>query len=387
MPQAIHHSSFRQSQTSRFGALDGARGLLALMVAMYHTIWLSNINQSPLLENGPVLVDLFFVFSGFLMFWLYKDRLHTKRQRLNFIRRRFARIYPLHFTMLMVFVVFQVLRLLSHKFGISTVEPGEILPFQAGSPETFFSFIANLTLTQSMGLLDSLSFNPPAWTVSVEFYTYFVFLGMMMLYPPRKAWHFVMISLGVAALYFGMSRLKPNMNFHYDYGFWRCVAGFNTGVVGAWLYGLWGAGLKPGKANLKFTVLEACTLLVLGSFVIYCPGKLQFAFAPIALLFVWTFAVGKGHISTLMSSRLGLYFGKISYSIYMVHVIFSFGFAFFADKFLLIFFGSDWNSSGLGGDLLFIPYLAVVICVSHWSYHKIEMPGQNVILKLWKLKP
>jgi len=364
-----------------FSALDGARGALAILIAIYHTIWTTHINATPLMNNGPVLVDLFFVFSGFLMFRLYQGRLKTTSDGRDFIKRRFARIYPLHFFMLMVFVVFQVMRVLSHKVGISVMEPGEILPFQPGAPESLGSFFANLTLTQSLGLFDSLTFNPPAWTVSVEFYAYFVFLAMMLWAQPRKTGHFVIIAGGVAALYFALSRVKPDMNFTYDLGFWRCLAGFYTGVVTAWIYGLMHTKISEAKRGARFTALECMTVAVLFGFVIYCPGRLQFFLAPVAMLFVLVFAAGKGHISTWLSSRLALYLGKISYSIYLVHVIVSIVFSVFAERLLPGLIGEQWNATGLGGDLLLIPYLAVVIGVSHWTYHKIEKPGQKAILE------
>jgi len=363
-----------------FGALDGFRGGLALLIAVYHTIWLSHINSSDFLNNGQVLVDLFFVFSGFLMFLLYRGRLNTPSQAFDFIKRRIARIYPLHFVMLMVFVAFQAVRVVSHKIGISVVEPGEIMPFTQGAPETLASFFANLTLTQSMGFFDSLTFNPPAWTVSVEFYTYFVFLGMMAFFPPKTRLHFAIIAVMIATLYYRLSQLKPNMDFHYDYGFWRCLAGFYSGVLSAWLY----RGLKAKTdmiaSRLPFHVLEVFTLVVLYVFIVNFTGRLQFLFAPLAILFVLTFAIGRGGISTFMSTKIMLYLGKISYSIYLVHVLISIGFTVFAERILPGVIGANWNAEGYGGDLLLLPYLAVVIFVSHFTYKYVERPGQKAIL-------
>ncbi|WP_017930378.1 acyltransferase family protein [Robiginitomaculum antarcticum] len=365
-----------------YGALDGFRGVLALMVAIYHTIWLSSINSHDLLNNGPVLVDLFFVFSGFLMFRLYRGRLTDRASGAKFIKRRFARIYPLHFFMLMVFVLFQFMRVISHKVGISVVEPGEILPFQAGAAETLPSFLANLTLTQSMGILDSLSYNPPAWTVSVEFWAYFVFLGMMLLAPPSKPRHFAIIALLVGVIYATLSRLKPDMDFHYDLGFWRCLGGFYSGILAAWIYsrlpGKWRG--KTGRVKHSGTVLEIAMLIGLYLFVVYCGGKLQFFLAPVAISFVVIFAMGQGGISRFMSTRPLLYLGKISYSIYMVHVVIAIGFGIFAERILPGLAGETWNMTGLGGTILLLPYLAVVIGISHFTYHWIEKRGQTAIL-------
>lgn len=370
----------KNASAEYFGALDGFRGLLACVVAIYHTIWLSNINSSPFLNNGQVLVDLFFVFSGFLMFFLYDGRLGSLSQGSDFIRRRIARIYPLHFVMLIVFVLFQALRVLSHYFGLSVVEPGEILPYQIGASETLGSFFANLTLTHSMGILDSLSYNAPAWTVSVEFWAYFVFLGMMWLCPPRKMLHFVIMGLGVAVIYAFLSTLKPNMDFHYDLGFWRCLGGFFSGVLVARLYRSIPQNVRNGDVSLWGSALEVFTLVALVSFVLLCTGKLQFFLAPFAILFVFTFAIGRGFISKMMSIKPMLHLGKISYSIYLVHMVISAFFAIFAERLMPGLAGPDWNVTGLGGDLLLIPYLLVVVVLSHFTYHYIEVPGQKAIM-------
>ena len=37
--------------------------------------------------------------------------------------------------------------------------------------------------------------------------------------------------------YWGLSRVKPNMDITYDLGFFRCLGGFFTGVIAAWMYG------------------------------------------------------------------------------------------------------------------------------------------------------
>ena len=172
----------RASHTGRhpvyFGALDGFRGVLALCVAIFHTFWFTHINSSAFFNNGPVIIDLFFVFSGFLMFRLYHNRLSSEEEANRFLKRRFARVYPIHFFMLTVFIAFACVRLWAHKVGLSVQDPGEIMPFAKGSSDSFYNIIANLTLTHSMGVSDSLSFNPPSWTISTEFFAYFVFVLM-----------------------------------------------------------------------------------------------------------------------------------------------------------------------------------------------------------------
>lgn len=370
-----------------FAALDGFRGLLAILVAIYHTMWMSHINSSALLSNGPVLIDLFFVFSGFLMFTLYQRGFENGASAKTFLKRRFARVYPLHFFMLMVALLYALARVLAHWFGFATYRPGEILPFQAGANDTLFSFFTNLTLTHSMGLHDDLSYNMPSWTVSVEFFAYFVFAAMMLWARPRKPWHFGLIAGLVAINYAVLSRLKPDMNFHYDLGFWRCLGGFFTGILVAESYRIlrpkWEAYSARNTAKTRRilgTQFEGLALLALVGFVVFCPGKAQFFIAPIAFVFVLGFAFDAGVISRFLSRPVFGYLAKISYSVYMVHVVISLCFAVVAENIFPLVFGPDWNASHFGGDLLLVPYLAIVLGLSHFTYHFVEVPGRKALM-------
>ncbi len=364
-----------------FAALDGYRGVLAVMVAIYHTMWQSHTNSLAFFNNGPVLIDLFFVFSGFLMFTLYDGRLSNGAQGREFIKRRFARLYPIHFVMLMIALLYASMRVLAHYFGFATLTPGEILPFQKGAQENLASFISNLTLTQSMGLHDSLSFNMPSWTVSVEFWTYFVFLGLMLWARPKKLWHFSVIALLVAVNYYILSRVKPNMDFHYDLGFFRCLGGFFTGVLVAASYRYLHNRSKPQPKNKTLlSLLEVFALGIMLGFVIYFPGRAQFFIAPVAFVFVLVFAFDGGFVSRIMASKPLTYLGRISYSIYMIHILISLIFAIIAEKIFPIIFGTDWNENKISGDLWLIPYIILVISVSHFSYKYVEIPGRKAII-------
>lgn len=368
-----------------FAALDGFRGLLALCVAIYHTIWLSNINQMPFFNNGAVIIDLFFVFSGFLMYRLYGDNLKTPGQAKTFLKRRIARIYPIHLFMTLVFLGFSLLRLAAHKAGVSVQDPGEILPFQPGATENIWSLLSHFTMTHSMGLSDSLTFNPPSWTISVEFFAYFTFAALLMWAPPKKVWHFTAIAVAIGLIYTGLSTLKPSMDITYDYGFWRCLAGFYTGVIGAWVYrGVKDKMEQTGKPvnGKSWSVMEFAALALGVGFIIYCPGKLQFLCAPVLFAFVFIFAFDGGIISRFMSHKIFRYLAKISYSVYMIHVIISIFFGIFAARFMPYIAGQDWNATGLGGDLYMIAYLVTVITGAHVTYHMIEVPGRRLIIKM-----
>lgn len=372
--------------TDYFQALDGFRGLLALFVALYHTLWLSHINQTEFMNNGPVIIDLFFALSGFLMFTLYVNKITDRASSIEFMKRRFARLYPLHLFMLLVFLGFAILRIFAHKTGIAADEPGEILPFQPGAVEGWFSLVTNLTLTHSLGLHNDLTFNPPSWTISVEFFTYFVFVAMMLWAKPKKGWHYGVIGGGVILIYGGLALIRPNMDITYGLGFLRCVAGFFTGGIAAWAF----ARLRPKMSDMSYvksSVIELCAIIGSTCFVIYCGGKLQFFVAPVLFIFMLVFAFDKGIVSQFMSQRVFRYLAKISYSVYMVHVIISIFFNIFAERLMPGIVGHDWNATGLGGDLLMIPYLALVIGFAHFTQKYVEVPGGHFIQNWGRQKP
>jgi len=355
-----------------YSALDGFRGLLAVFVAIYHTIWISHPQEWRFFGNGPVIIDLFFAFSGFLMWRLYTDRLETTAQAGAFIKRRFARLYPLHAFMIFVFVAYALARLLAHKLGISNHTPGEILPFQSGSSESLLAVFQHLTMTNAMGFSDELTFNPPSWTVGAEFYTYFIFAAMMMWFRPKKLMDFSIIAICVALIYGVLSGVKPDMNINHDYGFWRCVAGFYTGILAAVSFPHLRIYIEK-ISKLAATAVEALTLMACILFVVYCSGKAQFLVAPFIFAFVIVFAAGKGFISYFMSERIFQYLAKISYSVYLVHVIISFAFAIVMER-LLGQLPTGWTA-----DVWLYIYLIVVLVVSHCTYHLIEVPGGRLI--------
>lgn len=381
MKTAPKQYSSGRSAAPYFGALDGFRGLLAVFVAIYHTYWFTHINNTDFFNHGPVIIDLFFVFSGFLLFTLYGSRIRTPKEGVHFIKKRFARLYPLHLFVLCIFIMFASFRVVMHALGYADMQPGEIMPFQPGARESIVTVFSNLTLTQAMGVHDFNTFNVPAWTISVEFFAYFTFAALLIWAPPRKDWHFALIAIGVAALYMILAALKPDMNITYDYAFLRCLGGFYTGVVVARIY----AGIK-NSARIKSmslglaSILEGLTVLGSTLFVIYCPGKLQFLVAPVMLVFVLVFAFDKGLVSRFMMIRPFRYLARISYSVYMTHMIISVVFYAFANIVLARFFGPEWYAQGINGDLYLLPYLACVFVFSHITQRFVEVPANKFLM-------
>ena len=370
-----------------FSALDGFRGLLALLVAVHHTQWFSYLNYKSFVNEGFVLIDLFFVFSGFLLYTLYGRKLKTGGDVADFIKRRICRLYPIHIFMLFVFLGFNLLRL----WVGGEPAAGETLAFGAGAPDNWTTFISHIFLTHSMGIHDSLSFNWPSWTISVEFYVYFIFAAVILFLRPNKAWHMALIATAIALIYYGLLQVvskitdAPKMDITYNYGFWRCIGGFFTGVIGAWLFKRF-YHLKDTVSQAAWSLLELVALFAYLSFTIWFIGKSQFFIAPFALLFVFVFAFDGGIISRIMSHRVFGYLAKISYSVYMVHAIIAVVFDKIGSK-LLKGFVQPYNvEQGLWGDLYLIPYLIVVIIISHFTWRFVEGYGGRWLSRVLKVR-
>ena len=364
-----------------FSALDGYRGSLSLVVAVYHTIWLSNINQTAFFNNGPVIIDLFFGLSGFLMFLFYSDKIVDGQSALTYLKRRVARLYPLHLFTLFLVLAYSLFRIFIHNIGFAEHETGEILPFQAGAIEGWNTLLTNILLIHSLGVHDYLSFNVPSWTISVEFYAYIFFVCLMLFLKPKTARHYYALAAFAFLIYASLSHLKPDMNITYDYGGLRCLAGFILGGVAAFAHQQLNNRVEILPRYIK-TFVEVVTVIGCTLFIIYCPGKLQFFFGIILFVFILVFSFDGGWVSKFMSAPIFGYLAKISYSVYMMHFIIAIGFGIVSEKIGPHILGLNWNATGLGGDLLILPYLVVVICVSHLTQKYVEVPGGKLIMGL-----
>jgi len=85
----------------RVKGVDTLRGGLACGVMLYHMLsWTEPTFylKHPILYKtlATTFVELFFVISGFSLFYVYLERMNTKKSIGNFFIRRFFRIAPLY---------------------------------------------------------------------------------------------------------------------------------------------------------------------------------------------------------------------------------------------------------------------------------------------------
>jgi peptidoglycan/LPS O-acetylase OafA/YrhL len=148
----------------RYRLFEIWRFAAALLIMLYHfahfapaeSLWVKNM-----LESFRLLLDLFFIISGYLIFQRYGDEVRSFRTYVSYLGRRLVRLYPLHLITLGYFVAVGI----AVALGLTRTGGGRDL-FQ------WDMLIPNLLLIQAWGVSQSLSFNFVSWSLSAEWFAY-----------------------------------------------------------------------------------------------------------------------------------------------------------------------------------------------------------------------
>lgn len=243
-----------QNPPQHFYALDAIRGIAAIIVVLYHWQFFYYANDtyvqgayektalpwysylSIFYTDGMVAVDLFFLLSGFIFFWLYADRIATRQINFRkFITYRVSRLYPIHFVTLILVAVLQWLMLknVGHYFIIQYNDS--------------YHFLLNLLFMQNWGFEKGPSFNGPSWSVSVEVFLYFLFFAICYLkLQKKKLLLFLLIPLGAFIQYHNSLIGK----------------GMFTFFLGALVYYLYVWMMKDNRAKKYLPTLTIITLVL-----------------------------------------------------------------------------------------------------------------------------
>jgi peptidoglycan/LPS O-acetylase OafA/YrhL len=369
----------------RFVVLDSWRGIAACLVALFHLNAYSHLYGVPFLRNSWLFVDFFFVLSGFVIAANYQQRLLDGFGVGRFLFLRLGRLYPLHFTILMLFIAWELLKVLRRILipELSSVDPVALLSTPQGTPDTI---LANLLLVQSLHLFDFLTWNVVSWSISTEFYTYVVFAACL-IGLRKHAWIAMLLAM-IAGPVLIATLSERGMDTHYDWGIIRCIYGFAAGAMSWNIYGKWNEKLRK---RLSGSIVEWGALGLVVVFVSVAGTTLLSIAAPyVFALVVLVFAFEAGSASAILRLRPLVFLGTISYSIYMTHVFVAkrmFDAAIQVEKRWHInpfthreidggdvaFLGTQlWH-----GDMAYLVYLAMIIAMSYLTYRWIEKPGRE----------
>ena len=357
--------------------LTGVRFVAAAWVVLYHlqgplnTIGLLAIPVfGDMLRVGRLGVDLFFALSGFILTHTYLNRLgeqvHAKAT-VKFWWLRLARVYPVHFVMLVV-------------AGVAVVAQarvtGKALDRDWLTP---LDFGRNVLLVQEWGSDPQRGWNLVAWSLSMEWLAYLIFpLLVLVLWQCHKR-------LPTAALVVVWAACLTPLVLHaltttdaYYTGAWgstyRILTEFTAGAVTYLIVRrlLPAEGLDPAPrvllgANLLAWVLP---LLVVAGAVFLAnlpaaqppiavdlngdaeplPPYYHLLLVPLLIAWLGALALSRGHVSRLLATRALVLGGFISYSLYMTH---------------LVWFGlwkAAMQATGISGGALYALALVAGVC-------------------------
>ena len=380
---------------NRFAVLDSWRGICALLVATFHFPAISHLLYADFIRHSWIFVDFFFVLSGFVISHAYGRQLATAGNLADFAVRRFARVWPLHIAMLLLFIALELIKLRIMQGGFTA----ERQPFSGQT--SLIALAYNLALLQALYVFPELSWNFPSWSISAEYWTYIVF-GIVMLACTRgrkgdNRRADILLALLFALLPLVLGYVRGGYFDFTQSAFLRCLYGF---IGGHFAYR---AFVRTKGLGASSTGIECATILMIVTFVIYSDtGGATFLAPFIFGSAIFVFAHEAGRASRILRSRPLLWLGMLSYSIYMTHwFIFQcmlkavmlvdrrFGLhilvqvpdeqTLFLNTNILLDFHHRW-----AGDLAILLFLGAVCAFSWCTYHVIERPGQRFLLGLAK---
>jgi peptidoglycan/LPS O-acetylase OafA/YrhL len=297
----------------RFNNLDAFRGIAALLVLLFHTPFI-NGSKAIFFQNSDIFVDFFFILSGFVICHSYIKKINEDSHFCAFFQNRFARIYPLHITILLGWVGFLLFKELI--LQVLNIEHDSI--FIANDSYAFF---LNLILLNAHGFDDHLSWNAPAWSIGAEFYTYLIFFIVVRYFGKAKTPFLAIFILVCAYTYIYI--IKPHTLLRtFDLVFLRALGGFFAGVLIFWFSQK--ISFKFSKLSFtKMTIIEIFFLLAIYLSVTYLASSKNgqlFTFALFALT-IFTYSQTSGAVSQVLNKTLFQQLGRLSYSIYLLHVL------------------------------------------------------------------
>jgi peptidoglycan/LPS O-acetylase OafA/YrhL len=362
--------------------LTPLRGIAALLVAVFHfEMAIARFVPTKLtmfFEKCYIMVDLFFIMSGFIILHVYKDNFESQIER-NSLRKyiiaRFARIYPLHFFSLLLLVILVIV------FSPPGTYPNAI--------ENPWAIPTGFLLLHSYYIHDIYTWNIPSWSISAEWAAYLLFPFLAIFLNKNKLPALFTLGLFVVAAYISIMYFLPrrnslypsipvphNLNTTYDYGFLRGIAGFIAGMIIYKLY-QW-----PSVKNIFHKDIFAWAIILLLVLALHFAMNDAFCIFLFAAL-VLSFALNNGSIHIFCNNRLAQYIGKISYSIYLMQIFLQEPFSKGLRLPGVVGFGRGKQNiaffSGLGYCSI---YLILLLGISSITYYAIELPCRKWINRL-----
>lgn len=300
--------------------IDGLRAIAVFSVILYH----AQFNFFGYFKGGFIGVDIFFVISGYLISSIILKELEQTGNFsfLNFYVRRARRILPALFVVMLVSFPFAWMILLPTSF----IDYSKSILYSLGFSSNIYFHYSGL----QYGAVDGL-FKPflHTWSLSVEEQFYVLFpIALIIAYKYYRKYLLTIFMAGfLISLQFADwgSRNYQSATFYFLHSrMWELLAG----SILAYLEISKGGRFSMPILNQIFPVLG---IFLVGHAVIFFDDKMHhpsfYTLSPVigVCLLIW-YANKEELITNILSSRLFVGTGLISYSLYLWHFpIFAFG--------------------------------------------------------------
>ena len=373
------------STPNHFYSLDALRGFAALSVVFWHwSHFYPGVQSSSLDTNdlplfrlfsffytrGYLAVDLFFILSGFIFYWLYSKRVVDRDISVRtFAVLRFSRLYPLHFATLLFVAVAQ--HFYRNSYGSYFAYPNNDLKH----------FLLNVFFMSSWGMESGFSFNGPVWSVSIEVLLYTLFFVSCRLLPVRvlvllaisvigvilPSEHLGLIGRGIRSFFLGGIVFLVYQRIFVSHHLANATKWVFWLTIIIWIMTLFvlynPAAISSGSMHLQERLGRALPW----SLEKMANNWLTKVLFPLTVLLLSLMETYRGHLGKRLS-----FLGDISYSVYLLQFPLQILFMLAAAAFSI-------SLSICRTPLFLLLFFVALISLSLASYHYFERPAQRFL--------
>jgi peptidoglycan/LPS O-acetylase OafA/YrhL len=304
--------------------LLGVRGIVSLWILIGHLFFSPIYDMSYVVRDGLGLgydillfyflgVDVFLMMSGCVLYLGYRAYFEqpTKSKQIDlFFLHRLARLYPLYVICIVIIGVF-------HLVGIPH-------PVFSGMEEQIFAqwkitLLLNLLLMNAWGIFPVASWNEPSWTLSVFMLLYVIFPNMVALlrFAPKHPFALVVLIFAlIAGYHMGREMMASPSQSDGTGAIMRGMVFFTIGCLIARIYHSGGLAAWRWNIILPLAFATFIALMVAWNRASQFPMTVFHCLYPVLLLGM---LYARGRVSVLFANPVAVWFGGISYGIYLLH--------------------------------------------------------------------
>lgn len=326
--------------------IDGLRTVAVIPVILFHLGY-------GFIKGGYLGVDVFFVISGYLITKILTNDIEKGNFSMyRFWIRRIKRLLPLLLTVILVTLL--IVPLFVFRPIVKDI-CNDIFP----SLFSYFNFHALFDFGNYWGAKSEQSFFLHTWSLSVEeqFYLLYPFF-LFLVYKYFR--NFIIPILIITLLSFGLFVFYLKIDKNIDFTFymlptriWELAIGGLAGLI----------SIKKTKLNFNPNVLPIVGIFLIVSSYFFASKTLGFSvLLPVmgsALLIL--FCTPNDSIGRILSTKIIVFIGKISYSLYLWHWII-----------IAVFKNLDYQFQHINSHLLNGAIIGITFLVSYLSYTFIE---------------